>query len=479
MNPLHLESLLNHLHIDNRNTLAVIEGVQIDYRAFSTRVFSQAHSLLQLPDSRVGILASNHIDTYTTILACWLSGKSYVPIGADWPTERVIQVLEIANVQCLCVSDIQDPPNVPQKIYTSKSLETIEYQYPPQLKIDIEAEAYVLFTSGSTGIPKGVPISHANLEAFFEGFLQLGYQINESDKFLQMFDFTFDLSIASFMIPLCFGASFYPPSRTQIKSIALYDTLDRYQITFALMVPSVLQILQPYLSEIDLPNLRYTQFCGEALNIQQVLDWQKCAPNSQIDNVYGPTEATIYCSRYCISRNNPILQQNGIVSIGSPMKLVDFSIVNNELIIHGRQLSKGYLNQIKNPAFFEDKQMRNSYYSGDIAYFLEGHYFCLGRIDQQIKIQGYRVELTEIENYFNVNFNHKVSVAIAKNNDRNLTEIYLFVQQVSDIDETQILAVLKKGLPPYMIPSKFIFLKEFPLNSNGKIDRKHLKEWTI
>ncbi len=191
----------------------------------------------------------------------------------------------------------------------------------------MQAIAYILFTSGSTGIPKGVPISYSNLQAFLEGLETMGVKLNTSDRCLQMFDLTFDLSVMSYLTPLLAGAAVYTVPEGEIKFMAVYRLLEEYEITCALMVPSVLTYLLPYLEDIDLPAMRFSLFCGEALYQDAAFAWQKSVPNARVWNVYGPTEATIFCT-YSAIRDN--LAYNGIVSIGSPMQHVQCLVLDEQ-----------------------------------------------------------------------------------------------------------------------------------------------------
>ncbi|TAE01254.1 MAG: peptide synthase, partial [Bacteroidetes bacterium] len=353
--------------------------------------------------------------------------------------------------------------------------------------------AYVLFTSGSTGIPKGVPISYNNINSFMNAFYALGYKIDENDRFLQVFDLSFDLSVMSYLAPLQIGACAYTVASGKTKYLATYALLEEQELTFALMVPSVLNYLKPYFDDIRLEKLRYSLFCGEALYEDMVSQWANCVPNALIQNVYGPTEATIFCLTYdWKADHSPEKAFNGIVSIGKPMKNMSAVVVNEksellaqgekgELCLLGGQLTAGYWNNPeKNAQAFFITQINGvetvCYRTGDIAFVdKDGDFTFCGRVDHQVKVQGgYRVELSEIEHYARQFTNLNVA-AVAKENAMGISQIYLFLEKYEGKMEELSNFMIEK-LPSYMQPSKILNLDIFPLNVNGKIDRKVLKD---
>lgn len=468
------------------------------YKDLGQRINGIVKVLEDINTRNIGIVSYDDIETYAGILGTLFSGKTFIPLNPSHPGQRNAAIIEQAEITVLLTSRPNEAKELfPEKnsfrIISSENLQS-EKHHLSAPKVAAEQNAYILFTSGSTGIPKGVPVQHKNLEAFVKAFFLLDFELSEKDRFLQMFDLTFDLSIFSFLIPLCLGACIYTVPSGEVKYTSVYSVLEEYQITVALMVPSVLNFLKKYFSEIRLDQMRYSLFCGETLFSDLVSQWAKCIPGAQILNVYGPTEATVFCLAYHFDNTGANKETNGIVCIGKPMDgvlalIVDENLVPvqgeiyGELCLAGDQLTSGYL---KNPeknteSFFKysiDGIEHILYRTGDICRKdNDGEFHFLGRIDNQVKIQGYRIELNEIEFYsreFTGNIN---TAAFALQNATGNMIIFLMVEDFYNIES--LASFLKTKLPPYMIPSEIRSVKKFPLNSNGKVDRKALQKMVI
>ena len=439
---------------------------------------------------RVGIFTEDNIYTYASVLGILSCGACYVPLNYHNPVERNMGIIADAGIKVLLYTEQEDRA---RELCVSSSMECRPLKNrvsPNQGKLDPVDQlhddlCYLLFTSGTTGKPKGVPIYQHNLSAFLNMMLNSGrYEFNNNDRFLQMFELTFDLSVFSFLVPLSVGASFYPIPRKGIAYMEVADILEAREITVALMVPSVINYLKPYFDELNLPKMKYSLFCGEALYHETLASWAKCVPNAKIENLYGPTEATIFCLRYEWQRGeSPHPHGKGIVPIGRPMEGMDaFKINENsldeegELCLNGEQVTLGYWNNPSKTteAFGTTKDGKKYYRTGDLCKMDQaGNFLYLGRIDNQVKIDGHRVELEEIEFHARTFCEDKQVVAAVHTKEGGVHSILLFIETEEHLKKG-LEEHLRKQLPAYMIPKDIITVSLFPLNNNGKTDRKAL-----
>ena len=449
---------------------------------------------LYLDDIHIGLVANDDFETYASIFALWLEGKAYIPLHPNQPFDRCEEIIKQININTV-LDSCETSRFLNYQVINSHSLSYKNDYLVNDVCIDENSLAYVLFTSGSTGIPKGVTISRENIGAFMDSFWDCGIVIKEDDKCLQCFDLTFDVSVQCFLVPLTKGACVYTIPHDQIKYSYVYGLLEDQHLTFGAMAPSMLRYLKPYFEEINVPDMKYCILTGEASPIDLVHQWEKCIPRAEIYNFYGPTEVTIYCTYYKINRSGEIKTLNGMLSIGKPMKNVKAIVIDEaynilskgekgELCVSGDQVSPGYWNSPEKnaEAFFEkeyDGMIQRFYHTGDLCYSdSEGSLMLYGRLDSQAKIQGYRVELGEIEYHAREYLGGNNAVVITFINYIGNTELALFIEG-EKINTTSLIDYMKTKIPLYMIPTKIILEHEFPLNPNSKVDRRKLKEKII
>lgn len=469
-----------------------IAGEEYSYRQLGERISAIRYAIrgLNAKEQIAGLAVHDDIDTYAAIFALWMEGMAYVPLHPNQPIERNKGIVKQVGTKTVLDSSDQSPfdaINIKKLFWESSNLFLDDWVLAKDSEL-----AYILFTSGSTGVPKGVTINRCNIATFLDSFWQTGIKIDHTDRCLQAFDLTFDVSVQSFLVALIRGACLYTVPYSRVKYLYVAQLIQQQHITFGAMAPSMLSFLRPYFDQLNASSMRICILTAEACPSDLIEDWYRCAINSDIYDFYGPTEATIYCTYYKLSRQFNNLSEKGIISIGCPLANVsaiiiaeDGTVITNqdkgELCISGDQVTQGYWNNpTKNDEVFFEKEIdgvvRRYYRTGDLCYRHDsGNLMYCGRIDHQAKIQGFRVELGEIE-YHARNFYNKQYrvVAVAFQNTLSLTEIALFVEK-SEEDSAPLIAYLRSKLPSYMVPTRILYRISFPLNASDKIDRTQLK----
>lgn len=423
---------------------------------------------------KVAMLVEQGAMNYCLEWAAYLSGVTFCCYDIDAPLERILY----CN-QCFC----------PDLVVSNKEIEGINTLHFDDLLTETEninfglldcknEVAYVLFTSGSTGQPKGVMIKRVALENVVI-WAQKNYHIGVSTVYAQYSKNSFDLSVLDIFLGLSVGAKLVP--FIGINKLLPGNLIRKYRISHWHSVPSAFVALQNRhdLTSETLASMKNIVFCGETLYIQLAENIFLSNPNVTVWNTYGPTEATIFCSSVKLTRetlgNFSLLN----VSIGVPIEpmqfLIDSDTSEGELLIGGENIALGYINNPENQNFFEMKNGDHTlpiYRSGDIVKLENGNYYFVCRIDNQVKVAGNRFDLDEISRALHKAGYYNVASILVGNS------IITFIQPQSgqDIAVEKIKTELEKQLPKYGVPTRILCLNEMPLNANGKIDKNKLKE---
>ena len=424
----------------------------------------------------VGVYGHKQADYLAAVCACISLGCPYIPMDHIYPEDRVSKILKISNA--FCIINLDKKTIEKNNDYIEKNL------------LSLQNVIYIIFTSGSTGDPKGVQISKDSVLNMLN-WMKEDFNLVMPTVFMNQAPFSFDLSVYELMFTLHFGQTVIFNSREQIKNSSEFlSRLNNYKMNTWVSTPSFAWsqcILESFNSEF-LPHLNCFLFCGEVLPVKLVKKLKQLFPASRILNTYGPTEATVATT--LVEITNEVIQKYDTLPVGYPKKdSLVYVDGTNEICIVGENVMLGYLNrQDLNETKMFIHENRRGFKTGDIGFFKDGLLFCQGRMDDQIKLHGYRIELSEIEHILSSLAEVKeVSVVPIRRAEEVVRLIaFLKLESTLDLSFDVFKGQIEKKLPNYMIPSEFILIEHFPVSANHKIDRKklleiyqndHLKRW--
>jgi amino acid adenylation domain-containing protein len=474
---------------------------EVSYAALSDALTAIAGQIESAPYSDfVCVLGYRSLGSFAGSLGALAAGRAFVPLNPKFPVQRTLRMIERSEATLLLVSEesqayfesmqeklqgvsvIELGPLLGQKCVESAKVSVAQVEAP--------SPCYMLFTSGTTGDPKGIAVSHGNLNSYVDYTLDR-YRPSAADRFSQTFDPTFDLSIHDIFVSLSCGARLCVLPEASLMAPAKY--IKEKEITFWFSVPAVAMIMQKLrmLKDGNFPSIKWSLFCGEALPLAVAQQWQKAAPNSVLENLYGPTEATIAFTSYRFDPSNPE-STNSLVPIGKAFEGLATCIVDDklmevdsgntgELCLGGAQVAGGYWKDAERSKekFVELPGQRGTWYrTGDLARELpDGNLVFLGRIDNQIKIAGHRIELLEIDAVLGKALGTNMVASVTKPSEGTApTAIFAAVEAAEPINKEEVLASCREFLPDYMVPSDIYQFEKLPLNSNGKIDRNKIAQ---
>ncbi len=447
------------------------------------------------PGDRIGLLFDHGVDSYIAMLAVAKMQAAFVPLDPGFPADRLEYILGDAGARMvLTVSSLADLVPAPgaggaERVALDDCADAISRLSPTRLGAGdhggpVDDLAYLIYTSGTTGRPKGVAINHASICNFLQVAHEV-YGLTDQDRMYQGMTIAFDFSVEEIWVPWMAGATLIPrPPGPSLLGADLHAFLADNRVSALCCVPTLLATL-----EDDLPDLRFLLVSGEACPRDLVTRWHR--DDRRFLNVYGPTEATVTATWTELHPDRP-------VTIGRPLPTYSVVILDperaealplgtaGEIGIAGIGLAEGYLNRddLTERAFVHDfvgipqNPSGRIYRSGDLGRVTEdGEIEYLGRIDTQVKVRGYRIELTEIESVLLEHPAIAQAVVDVHRPEAGLVDLVAYYARrgdVEDVDRADIARWLRDRLPPFMVPAYLEELSVIPMTPSDKADRKAL-----
>jgi surfactin family lipopeptide synthetase A len=515
-----LEWLDEACRIFKEQTAIEYDGKQISYSALNDITNRLANGLIanQLSKgSRVALLLDDRIEIIISIVGILKAGCVFVPLDPEFPEERLRRIVTDISPDCLIVDSkfsnlvdrlfiardsviihVGDEGDFNSKFgsnITSISQLFMDFSSErPSIQIASNDMCYIYYTSGSTGVPKGIAGQIKGISHFIKWEIET-FNITPGTRFSQFAMPTFDAFLKDIFVPLCVGGTIcIPPDRsTIISTTLLIDWIDTNKINLIQCVPSLFEVFaNGNLSSQNFSALKYILVAGESLHISVVKRWMEVYDTRiKLVNLYGATETTILKFYYEVQKSDI---DRGFIPIGQPIKGARALVLDEsgnvcpcgvfgELYINTPYRTLGYYNKpeltkevfLKNP--FSKDPSNVIFKTGDLARVLsDGNYQFGGRKDNQVKIRGIRVELDEIENQLRSHNLIKSAVVLSREDefDEKRLVAYVVADQQTAISVNDLRHFLQRQLPAYMVPSAFVILKILPLTPNGKVDRKAL-----
>jgi amino acid adenylation domain-containing protein len=453
----------------------IFEDQALTFSEINSRANQLARHLLSSglePEARVGVMLPRTPDALVALLAVFKAGGCYLPLDPEYPAERLAFMREDAGASLVITEESLRAEQIAQQ-----SIENVESEVRP------EQLAYIIYTSGSTGRPKGVAVEHRQLLHTMQSAQEV-LGLTEADCLPSIASFSFDISLLELLCaPLAGGRCLLVSTHGALEASVAARVLQEATVLHA--VPGLMRRFVSVARQ-QYPQLRLLLVGGEAVAPELISEMQEVWGNADVRVLYGPTEATIICASYDVSRQGTISHQ----MIGRPLlntmlrildgkgKLVPIG-VDGEICIGGAGVARGYWRSADLTAakFVSATDGTRIYRTGDRGRYLsDGNIVFTGRIDEQVKVRGFRIELGEIESVLTEHESVLESVVVAledKGSEKRLVA-YVVTTQEASRNVSDLRSYLKSRLPDYMIPSAFVYLDALPLTSHGKIDRRAL-----
>ncbi len=481
------------VELRDEETALIYDQKEYSYAKLNQKANMIAQNLIQSgvkPGDYVAFISDRTVDILYGIIGIIKAGAVYVPMDPNYPEERIQYMIEDCLAKAVLLATENEIKISHENVLNVKSFDTGKTYENPNVQINPEDELYVIYTSGTTGKPKGVPICHSNVvRLLFNDEFQ--FQFSEKDTWLLFHYYGFDFSVWEMYGALLYGGKLVVPSLEETRDVfAIIRLIKDNQITVLNQVPSAFYALMLGMDKERIDSLRYLIFGGEMLDPRKLAEWKQYNPQVRIINMYGITETTVHVTYKEIGDEEIA---SGISDIGLPIPTLGIYLLQGEqlcgvgmpgeLCVYGAGLSSGYLNrnELTKEKFVSIPKLTDKmiYRSGDLARIQEnGSIEYLGRIDQQVKISGFRIELKEIENAIlkQNQYDIKECVVIDRIDNGGKRNLFAYLVYQDRVDFSLIKKEIKQVLPSYMIPMYWTTIEKIPITKNGKLDRNSLPD---